>query len=265
MPRKPRQPIVAAQLYTLRDHMKTPAEMAATLKRVRRIGYEAAQISGGGPIDPAELRKLMLAAGVEPIGAHVGLDAFRQDIRKVIADCKAWGIAYVAIPWLSHEACKTAADWRKLFREFERHARRLRDEGLTLQYHNHMFEFQKIGVRNGKGGVTILEMMMEATSLLQFELDIGWVVRGGHDPIGLVNRLKGRLDQVHLKDWGVLDNQPVWRAIGEGGINWPPIIKACLKAGTRHFIVEQDSCPLTNDPFLSLKISRANLAAMGLG
>ena len=264
MAAKARKPIVAAQLYTLRDFMKTPEDMAKTLKKVRQIGYEAAQISGGGPIDPAELRKLMLDAGVEPIGAHVGIDAFRNDIRQVIADCQAWGVGYVAIPWLSRESQKTLDDWKKLFREFEGFARKLAKAGIVLQYHNHMFEFEKFGIRNGKGGTTILDLMYRHTKLLQAELDIGWVVRGGHDPVAWVEKLAGRLDQVLLKDWGVVNNEPTWRAVGEGGINWPLVLKACKKAGTRYYIVEQDTCTVSNDPFLSLKISRQNLAEMGL-
>ena len=45
---------VAAQLYTVRDFAKTPADIATTLKKIRAIGYEAVQVSGVGPIAPAE-------------------------------------------------------------------------------------------------------------------------------------------------------------------------------------------------------------------
>jgi len=256
--------VVAAQLYTLRDYLKTPADMVKTMARVKKIGYDAAQISGNGPIDPADLNKIMTDAGVEPIGAHVGLNEFRADVSKVIADCKAWGIGYVAIPWLPRQDFKTLADWKALFKEFEGYAKRCAKEGIVVQYHNHMFEFEKFGVKKGAGGKTILDMMYDGTKLLQAELDLGWVVRGGHNPVAWVQKMKGRLDQVHLKDWGVVDDQPVWRAVGEGGIDWKAVIKACKASGTKHFIVEQDSCPVTNDPFLSLSISRKNLAAMGL-
>lgn len=255
---------VAAQLYTLRDFLKTPEDMVKTMARVKKIGYDAAQISGVGPIAPADLKALMTDAGVQPIGAHVGLNEFRADVEKVIADCKGWGISYVAIPWLPRQDYKTLADWKKLFKEFEGYAKRCAKDGIVVQYHNHMFEFEKFGIVNGKGGKTVLDMLYDGTKLLQAELDFGWVVRGGQSPVAWAQKMKGRLDQVHLKDWGVRDDQPVWRAIGEGGIDWPAVIKACKAAGTKHFIVEQDQCPITNDPFLSLAISRKNLAAMGL-
>jgi sugar phosphate isomerase/epimerase len=173
--------------------------MVATLRKVKRIGYDAAQISGVGPIEPAELRAIMLDAGVDPIGAHVGLEDFRQNLGKVIADCHAWGVGYVAIPWLPRQDFKTQQDWKRLFKEFEGYARALRREAIVVQYHNHKFEFEKFGIRNGKGGRTILEMMYEHTRVLQAELDFGWVARGGQDPAEWALKMKGRLDQVHLK------------------------------------------------------------------
>jgi sugar phosphate isomerase/epimerase len=108
-------------------------------------------------------------------------------------------------------------------------------------------------------------MLYQYTDMLQAELDFGWVARGGNNPVAWALKMAGRLDQVHLKDWGIKENEPVWRAIGEGGLDWPAIFKACKKAGTRDYIVEQDSCPLTDDPFLSLAISRRNIRAFGLG
>src|SRR6266496_4460 len=55
---------IGAQLYTLRDYLKTPADIAKTLARVRKLGYEAVQVSGAGPIDPAELAKILKNEGL---------------------------------------------------------------------------------------------------------------------------------------------------------------------------------------------------------
>jgi len=250
---------VAAQLYTLRDFMKTPEDMKATMKKVKKIGYDYAQISGVGPIAPAALRKLMVDAGVAPIGAHVGLDEFRKDIAQVISDCKAWGIKYVAIPWLPASEYTTLEAWKKLFKEFDGYAKALKKEGLVVQYHNHAFEFEKFGIKKGMGGKTILDMMYDNTKFLQAELDFGWVLWGGGCPVCWAKKLKGRLDQVHLKDWGIKNNGIMFRELGEGSVNWPAVVKACKASGTKDFIVEQDACPATNDPFLSLAISRKYL------
>lgn len=255
---------LAAQMYGFRDFIKTPEDMVTTIRRVKKMGYDFLQISGFGPIEAIELKKICDEADVMPIGAHVGLNVFRADEAKVIADCRAWGVEYVAIPWLNPTEYKTLADWKKLFREFDGYARRFAKKGIVVQYHNHAFELQKLGVKNGAGGTTILDLLYENTKDLQGEPDFGWIARGGYDPVLWAKKLKGRIDQVHLKDWGIIDNQPEFRAVGEGALNYPAIIKACKASGTKDFIVEQDTCKATDDPFLSYAISRRNLAGMGL-
>jgi sugar phosphate isomerase/epimerase len=72
------------------------------------------------------------------------------------------------------------------------------------------------------------------------------------------------MDQVHLKDWMILANEPAWTEVGEGNLNMPAVLKACKSAGVRTYIVEQDQCPVTNDPFKSIEISFRNLKRLGL-
>lgn len=248
---------VAAQLYTLRRFLDQPDKLPDTFRRVREAGYEAAQISGVCAIPAADLRTIMLDAGVKPIGAHLPLARFRGgEWKKTIDDCHAWGVRYVAIPWLDVENYVTMDDWTALFQEFESIAVETAKEGIALQYHNHGFDFSRFGIRDGEGGRPLLEILYETAPTLQSELDFGWLTRSNESPVRWARRMKGRMDQVHLKDWGVVDWQISWRALGEGGVDWPAVVRACLESGTRTFIVEQDECPATNDPFRSLTISR---------
>lgn len=57
------QSVIGAQLYTLRNFLKTPEDIAKSLKKVKEIGYDAVQVSGVGPIDPKELRKILDGEG----------------------------------------------------------------------------------------------------------------------------------------------------------------------------------------------------------
>ena len=50
--------------------------------------------------------------------------------------------------------------------------------------------------------------------------------------------------------------------VGEGNLNWPAILNACIYAGVEWYIIEQDSC-YERDPFESLGISLNNLKEMG--
>ena len=60
------KPIIGAQLYTVREFCKTIEATAATLKRVRDIGYTAVQLSGVAPMKdaPEALAGALRAAGL---------------------------------------------------------------------------------------------------------------------------------------------------------------------------------------------------------
>ena len=65
--------MIAAQLYTLRDFTKTPADIASTIKRVKQMGYDAVQCSALGPIDAKELAKIMQGEGITCVATHTPL------------------------------------------------------------------------------------------------------------------------------------------------------------------------------------------------
>jgi len=255
---------VGIQMYTVNAFLKTPEEVRASLAKFRKAGYDAAEICAVCPMPAKDLRAMMLDEGIDPIGSHTNMDALRTNLKGAIDDCHGWGVKYITISWLPMAEYRTPEAQKKLFKELDAFGKALAKEGLTLQYHNHAFEFEKFGVKNGRGGKTFLDMLYDNTKYLKAELDFGWVKRGGGCPVKWAAKMAGRLDQVHFKDWGIQNDQMIFREVGEGSVSWPCVIKACKAAGTKHFIVEQDACPMTNDPFKSIAISRKNLQAMGL-
>src|SRR6516162_675366 len=88
---------IAAQLYTLREFTKTPADIASTLKRVRKIGYEAVQLSALGKIDAKELANILRGEGLACCATHVAPDRMKNETQAVIDEHKLWGCAYTAI------------------------------------------------------------------------------------------------------------------------------------------------------------------------
>ena len=72
--------VIAAQMYTLRSFTKTPQDIAATLKKVRDIGYQAVQISAFGPCDPNELAKMLADTGLTVASTHTGWEIGRAHV-----------------------------------------------------------------------------------------------------------------------------------------------------------------------------------------
>jgi len=94
------------------------------------------------------------------------------------------------------------------------------------------------------------------------QIDTYWVQYGGGNPIDWINKLKGRLPLLHLKDMLMHGQQQFFAEVGAGTLNWEGILGAAKGSGAQWYIVEQDTCE--RDPFESLAISFKYLKAMGL-
>ena len=252
--------VLAAQMYTVRDFTKTPADIAQTVKKVKALGYDAMQVSAFGPIDPQELKNIIAGEGIEICATHTGYERMRDDTQAVIDEHQLWGCKYPAIGGMPQDYRQQGEDgFRKFAVDGSEVARKLADAGLTFGYHNHSFELERFGDKTG------LDILFEESDpeAFQMEIDTYWIQHGGGDPAAWIRKAKGRSDLVHLKDMAIVGREQRFAEIGEGNLNWPAIFDAGREAGARWYIVEQDRC-YERDPFDSLGISLKNLRAMGL-
>ena len=236
------------------------------MKRIREIGYRNIQVSGSfNSLDPQKLRELADRHELTIIGSHLPVDMFETNLQEVIRRTKIFGASHVAIPYFEPRSEGEFSDWEKLAQNCAHWSKELKKESIHLQYHNHAHEFCKFGIDNGRGGVMPYELLMAQIPHLQAELDLAWAARAGFNSVDVLKQVSGNVDQVHIKDWGVSEKgEPIWREVGEGHLNWNDIIPACKSAGVEMYIVEQDECPVTNDPFQSIAISFENLMKMAL-
>jgi sugar phosphate isomerase/epimerase len=245
---KPSQ--IAAQLYTVREFLKTPEQIADSLKKVRAIGYEAVQVSGMAPIPEEDLARMLAGAGLVCCATHEKTEVILDEPQRVVERLQTLNCPITAVPSPGPIKLETIEEVKVFAARMNAAGRVLHEAGLTLAYHNHHGEFRRL---NGR---TILEIIFDETDprYLQGEPDTYWVQYGGGDPVEWCQRLKNRLPIIHLKDYCVLADRKVsFGEVGSGNLRWPAIIAAAEAAGCRWFCVEQDSCP--GDPFESLKKS----------
>lgn len=250
---------LAAQLYTVREFMKTPKDMASSLKKIRDIGWEAVQLSGHGPIKPQELRKMLDDAGLSVCATHTSFERMRDAMDEVMEEHRILGCKNLAIGGLPGTYREdSAAGYARFAKEASEVAKKLAENGFTWSYHNHSFELERFD------GRTALAILYEESDPQYFlgEIDTYWIQHGGGDSAQWISDLKGRIKLLHLKDMGIVNRQQVMTEIGEGNLNWPRILSAAAESGVEWYIVEQDVCQ--RDPFESLAISLRNLKAMGL-
>lgn len=239
---------VGAQLYTVRDMLKTPADIARTLSQVKAIGYDVVQVSGLGPIEPTALKKILDDCGLWCCATHEPTGEILTETERVIERLKILGAVTTAVPGLGKEY-HCLEGYKRFAREANEAGRKLKDAGITLMYHNHAVEFEKY---EGKTGLEIIYDESDP-QCLQAELDIYWIQYGGGSPTAWCRRLKGRMPLVHLKDMTVVNGVPTITEIGSGNIDFKEVCGACDESGVTWHMVEQDVC--TGSPLDSLKMS----------
>ncbi len=241
---------VACTVYTIRDFMQTPSDMAASLKKVKAIGYPAVQISAIGPIENDELARILDGEGLVCCATHEKPPVILDEPNKVIDKLNALDCKYTAFPSPGGIPVETAEDVRSLAAGLNESGKTLFESGKILTYHNHNIEFRR------HDGQLMLEVLYALTDprYLQGEIDTYWVQNGGGDSVDWCNRMKGRLPLLHMKDYMITpEREPMFAEIGQGNLDFKAIIQAAEASGCEWFIVEQDICP--GDPFDSLKIS----------
>ena len=242
----------AAQLYNVRDYCKTPADIEATLRRIKTIGFGAIQISGLGPCDPELLASWVKEVGLEVCLTHTPWPRLvdPMELKKVIAEHKKLDCPLVGLAARPGDAYPNSYEgWSRFIKKTREITGQIRDEGLNFSYHNHDFEFEKWH------GITAMDRLIEEAPELYFTLDTFWVQAGGANPIKYIKKLEGRIKVIHFKDFRIQNGTRQFAEIGLGNLDWDEIIPLCKSTGISYAAIEQDADWL-EDPFQSLSVSR---------
>ncbi|CAI6052890.1 sugar phosphate isomerase/epimerase family protein [Cohnella sp. JJ-181] len=248
---------LGAQLYTVRDYIQTETDIRRSLEKIAKIGYTSIQVSAMGRIAPEVLRSVCDELGLEIALTHVSVDRLLNDTDALIREHDVLGCKYIGLGALPDKY--RTAEWYGYFAsDFRKAAAAIADAGKQFMYHNHNFEWQKIGGRR------MIERMLEDFSPREMgiTLDTYWVQAAGADVCEWIGKLADRIHCVHLKDMDVRGMAPVMAPVLAGNMNFPAILGALEKAGTtQYLLVEQDTCE--GSPFDCLETSYRNLADLG--
>jgi sugar phosphate isomerase/epimerase len=235
---------IGLQLYTVRDEMKKDVE--GTLAQVAASGYTEVEFAGYFGKSPADIRAMLDRHGLTAPSAHIASgapDAWRDalDAAHVV------GHRYVVVPWIPVEKRTGVDGFKKIAADFNKAAEQARAAGLQFAYHNHDFEFVPTS------GQLPYDILLADTDpkLVQMEMDLYWIIKGGQDPLKYFARWPGRFPLVHVKDsMGPPDQKMA--DVGAGKIDWKRIFSREDQAGIKHFFVEHDQ---PADPFASIRAS----------
>jgi sugar phosphate isomerase/epimerase len=226
------------QLYCVREML--PKDFAGTLKQVGAIGYKEVEAAGFYDYSVEDVKAAMQAAGLSCVSAHYPLNALKPKLDETIAYCKSLGVQYVVCSSPMHQqpaagrAPLTLDEWKWNADQFNQIGEKVNAAGMRFAYHNHTAEFTAI---DGTLPWEVLEKNTDPAKV-NFEMDCGWVIVAGQDPIPFLKKYPKRIVMLHIKDFK--DKKPPSVALGTGGIDYKPIFAAAKHARIGHIFVEQE-------------------------
>ena len=254
--------VLGAQFYTLKDYTKDLDSFSESLKKVADIGYTTVQISGTCEFEAEWLRDQLKETGLKCVLTHTKPDKILADPKKVCDDHKIFGCRNVGLGMIPGGKGLSDEKYEKFVADFKPAAEKIVANGCKLFFHNHCEEFKTNAERK-----SYIDRMLEdfTPDELNFTLDTYWVQYAGGNPCDYLEKLKGRLECIHLKDMRInpTDWTHMMAPVGSGNMNFPKIIEKAATCDVTYLLVEQDKC-YDEDPFDCLKKSYDYLKALGL-
>ena len=243
--------------YSLRFHTLTEAQVLASYAKLQKMGFDGVEgVSFRGWSEDEWFDKLN-EYGLKTISIRADFDNLDATFKRA----EKFGVKVFGGPQIGNNTMRSVDGFKAHAAELNKIAAPLKGTGYKIQYHNHAQEFRnfpEIGYKTG------MQILIEETDpeVVAFEIDTHWVTAGGADPVEWVNKVAGRIPVIHFKDYGINYKEAnvglgyvskTFAEIGNGNINWPPIVEAAKKAGVEWYSIEQDECP--GDPYDSIKMS----------
>jgi sugar phosphate isomerase/epimerase len=245
---KSKKPLYTAALgiapYTYRRSF--PNGVAETLDTIKNLGFTEIEGGGGRGMSPEEYRKLCDERGLSIPSMGTGYEALVKDPQAVADHAKILGAKYVMVAWIPHKTGSfNFENAKKAVEDFNAAGKILKENGITLCYHAHGYEFWP----HEKG--TLLDYIITNTNpdYVSFEMDVMWIHFGGGDPIKLLKKYGDRWKLMHLKDLKKGTKKDLTGLtspendvpLGTGELDIPGILKAAKKVGIKHYFIEDES------------------------
>lgn len=234
---------IGVQLYTFRNQI--PKDVPGMLEKISQMGVR--ELEGGGtyglPVD--SFKMLLKKNNLAMVSIGSGFNELDSNAGAAVARAKTFGARFVTCTWIPHSSQFTIDDAKKAVEVFNRAGKLLKENGISLVYHPHGYEF-----RPYESG-TVFDYMAKNMNpaYANFEMDVFWIKHPGQDPVALLKKYPKRFLLMHLKDRkpGTPGNQDGKAdvesnvVLGAGDVGIADIMRAAPKAGVKHYFIEDES------------------------
>jgi sugar phosphate isomerase/epimerase len=204
-------------------------------------------VSGRFDHSAEEIRSFADDAGLSIVLEHVGYPRMTDNWAGALADVQTLGAQWIVIPSIPSEL-HSVEGFKAAAAAFTEAGKAARDAGLKLLFHNHGRDFDAVD------GQVLYDILLDVDpELLGFELDLYWVVDGGHDPAEYFQEHLGRFPALHVKDMAADGS---WEDVGAGRLDFAGMFTYAAEGGVEQWLVEHDE---PADPWQSAERSYRGL------
>lgn len=244
----PKKQNLGVQLYTFRKEMEE--DPLGTLKQIAGIGIKKIETARSRKghyygLRPEEMKTACEDLGMKLVSGHIHLD---NQWEQTMEEALAAGQEYLICSTMPTEG-QTAENYKKVAEAFNTAGADCKKRGLKFGYHNHGYEFES------DEGEVLFDLLLKNTDpgLVHMELDLGWVIVGGKDPLDYFKRFPGRFPLWHLKDMDMVEKQST--EFGTGGLDIAAMMAHQKASGVKHIFIEQEE--YRSSPLESMKHNMA--------
>ena len=232
------------QLYSLRKQIEQ--DLPKAFNQINQWGIKVVEGGGalyGHPVE--EYRDQLLKNDLQIVSVDASFEELRDNPMAVVYKARYFGSRFATFYWIPHDPIKgfDLEDAKGAIEVMNKAGKLLKENGVTLQYHPHGYEF----LPYGKG--TLLDYILENVEHAAFQMDVFWVKQGGMDPTKILQKYPGRFLSLHVKDRKIgTQNTTNGKAdiesnviLGTGDVGIASVIAEAKKQGIRYFFIEDES------------------------
>ncbi|HIY10610.1 MAG TPA: sugar phosphate isomerase/epimerase [Candidatus Anaerofilum excrementigallinarum] len=247
---------LGVQISSFKPYLQTEAQMRDTFEKVAAMGCRMVQVQWVAPhIAPAAIARALEETGLYSVSTQDTTPQVLANWEYTLQLNRLCGSRHICLSGIpgadDREHCLAFAD------QLSRMAEGLRREGMVLSFHPLSRDY----VPEGEG--TLVDLLLENTPPdLCLGVDLYHAVRAGQDVPALLGRWGERVDFVHCKDYRTDAAGSRLTPVGQGVINWPPLLAAARDAGVPWVFAEQETWE--QDAFVCMAQSLDYLQKQGL-
>lgn len=242
-------------LYSIRQLVNSGQDFFDVCDKLKKMGYAYLQISGL-PLKAEEIAQVSREKELPVYLTHSPLDRILNDTDAVLEENAAFGCKNIGLGYLPPKIIADERTCKETLEKLNGIAEKIEKSGFTFFLHHHQNEFFKYGNQ------TVMDFIFENMPAFHFIIDTYWLQYGGVNVEKFFEKLKGRAECIHLKDYRIaLQNgssvsfAPQYAPVGAGTLDFFAIVQAAKKAGAKYFFVEQDDAGEYPDPLAQVEES----------